>query len=259
MDSPNVYKRRRQRNWNTMKLISWNMNYWQQKDNHDLAWDYLVNTINPDIALLQETVVPELYKEQTVFLESHTCRVQDPIKWGTCVYINKDLLQKSSFKNVTELYVDNVYVDNESINGKQVFAELMFNNNIFTICSLHTNTSPDDIYSIRNHIEQIFNNKIMNDSISKFIIGGDFNADIEMYKGFFLKTFNSIKAQYHECIPKYTQTFFGNNMAERNHYQDDHIFVSKDLSNNIGETFSWNYGKVKQYSDHTILEVELNI
>ncbi|WP_255811484.1 hypothetical protein [Treponema denticola] len=43
------------------------MNYWQQKDNHDLAWDYLVNTINPDIALLQETVVPELYKEQTVF------------------------------------------------------------------------------------------------------------------------------------------------------------------------------------------------
>jgi len=145
MDSPNVYKRRRQRNWNTMKLISWNMNYWQQKDNHDLAWDYLVNTINPDIALLQETVVPELYKEQTVFLESHTCRVQDPIKWGTCVYINKDLLQKSSFKNVTELYVDNVYVDNESINGKQVFAELMFNNNIFTICSLHTNTSPNDI------------------------------------------------------------------------------------------------------------------
>ena len=74
--------------------------------------------------------------------------------------------------------------------------------------------------------------------MSKFIIGGDFNADIEMANGFFLESFNTIKAHYHECIPKYTQTFFGKNMSERNHYQDDYIFVSKDLSNNINETFS---------------------
>lgn len=237
-----------------MKLISWNMNYWQQKDTNNLAWDYLVNTINPDIALLQETVVPELYRKQTIFIESNTCKANEAIKWGTCVYISKDILQRSSFKDITEQYVD---IKNR--NGKQVFAELTLNNNTFTICSLHTNTSPDGIYSIREHIKQIFNNKILNDSMSKLIIGGDFNADIEMDNGFFLESFNTIKVHYYECIPKYTQTFFGNNMSERNHYQDDHIFVSKDLSNNISETFSWNYGKVKQYSDHTILEVTLNI
>ncbi|HRU01719.1 MAG TPA: hypothetical protein P5239_08460 [Victivallales bacterium] len=238
-----------------MKLISWNMNYWQQVNTNELAWDYLVNAVSPDIALLQETVVPELYKNQTVFKESNTCRITDPIKWGTCVYISKDILKENSFIDVTEKYVD---VENR--NGKQVFAELKLKNeNIFTICSLHTNTSPDGIYTIRNHIDQIFNDKIMNANIDKFIIGGDFNADIEMDNGFFLETFNKIKVFYHECMPKHTQTYFGENMAARNHYQDDHIFISKDLSNNIGETFSWNYGKVKHYSDHTILEVELNI
>jgi hypothetical protein len=230
------------------------MNYWQQKNTNNFAWDYLVKTINPDIALLQETVVPELYKEQTVFMESNTCRANESVKWGTCVYISKDVLKRSLLQNITEQYVD---IENR--NGKQVFAEVSLENNIYTICSLHTNTSPDGIYSIRNHIEQIFNSKILNDNIRKLIIGGDFNADIEMDNGFFLETFNSIKFHYHECIPKYTQTFFGNNMSEKNHYQDDHIFVSKDLSNNIGEIFSWNYGKVKQYSDHTILEVEINI
>ena len=92
------------------------------------------------------------------------------------------------------------------------------------------------------------------------IIAGDFNADKEMADGTFIKTFNRIKNYYYECCPKkHTQTFFGVRMAERNHYQDDHIFVSNNLSEIVGETFTWNYGKVKNFSDHTILETSLNL
>jgi len=238
-----------------MKIVSWNMNYWQQKSTNESAWNYLVSTVNPDIALLQETVVPEKYQHQTVFIESKTCRTTDSIKWGTCVFVNETILLNGSFKDVTEKYIK----EEDSI-GKQVFIEVNLNGREqFTICSLHTNTSPDGIYSIKNHIQKITENLESNNSYKRFIFGGDFNADIEMDNGFFIEVFNRIKINYHECIPKHTQTYFGANMSERNHYQDDHLFVSKDLSNSINETFSWNYGKLKQYSDHTILETELAI
>lgn len=238
-----------------MKVISWNMNYWQQKSTFELAWDFLVNVVNPDIALLQETVVPESYKNQTVFMASKTCKAADSIKWGTCIYISNRLLNKCSLINVAEQYVNM-----ENDNGKQVFAEVKLNKGgTLTLCSLHANTSPDGIYSIKNHIEHMFNEKVMNPVDKKMIIGGDFNADTKMDNGFFIETFNRISLDYHECIPEYTQTYFGENMFEQNHYQDDHIFVSNDLSESIQETFTWNYGKVKKFSDHTILEVELKL
>ena len=33
-----------------MKIISWNMNYWNQKSVHEKAWEYLVNYAAPDIS-----------------------------------------------------------------------------------------------------------------------------------------------------------------------------------------------------------------
>lgn len=236
-----------------MKIISWNMNYWNQKSLHEKAWEYLVNYAAPDIAFLQETIVPEKYVNQTVFLESSTCK-DNYKKWGTCIYVNKKLLDICGpLKNVTERFID----ENCSY-GKQVFVELEYKNTILTLCSLHTNSS--DIATIDNHINNIFNDKVLNSRMRNVIIAGDFNADKEMADGTFIKTFNRIKNYYYECCPqKHTQTFFGVSMAERNHYQDDHIFVSNNLSEIVGETFTRNYGKVKNFSDHTILETSLNL
>jgi len=238
-----------------MKVISWNMNYWQQPNTNNSAWKYIVEYINPDIALLQETVVPEEYKENVVFLPSCTARKNDPIKWGTCVYVGKNILQNGNIKNIT-----NEYMDNDSYSGKQVFAEINITpEDKVIVCSLHTNTSPDGIYSIKSHIENIFNSKVLNKDLKNIIIGGDFNADSEMVNKYFKKTFDNIREVFHECEPEFTQTFFGANMNKENHYQDDHVFLSKDMSSCVEKVFTWNYGIIKNYSDHTILELEISL
>jgi exonuclease III len=43
-----------------MRVVSWNMNYWQRRGQgqYEAAWDYLRGTVKPDVALLQEAVVP---------------------------------------------------------------------------------------------------------------------------------------------------------------------------------------------------------
>ncbi len=230
------------------------MNYWQQNGTNDQAWDYLTSSVCPDVAFLQETVVPERFTEMAIFHESETCKTTELPKWGTCLYFSENILKTGSISDVTDKYIDS-----EKHKGKQVFVEFESNNGTsITLCSLHTNTSPDGIYTIRSHIESIFNATVLS-SKSRFIIGGDFNADTVMVNGFFSDIFDKIGLHFHECCPVYSQTFFGANMSEENHYQDDHIFVSKDLSIAVEKTFSWNYGKVKNYSDHTILETKINI
>lgn len=42
-----------------MKIVTWNMNGWNRQGTHDQAWTFLLDTVRPDIALLQEAEVPE--------------------------------------------------------------------------------------------------------------------------------------------------------------------------------------------------------
>lgn len=51
-----------------MKIITWNMDHWKRTtEQRELAWKYLIDTIDPDIALLQEVVPPDsLYNDRHV-------------------------------------------------------------------------------------------------------------------------------------------------------------------------------------------------
>jgi hypothetical protein len=42
-----------------MRVATWNMGYWGHSRSHDDAWRWLLNELRPDIALLQECVVPD--------------------------------------------------------------------------------------------------------------------------------------------------------------------------------------------------------
>jgi hypothetical protein len=63
-----------------MRIVTWNMGYWQYSSRHKDAWRYLRGELRPDIALLQETV-PQLLDEgeQLTFSRVHA-------QWGTAVY-----------------------------------------------------------------------------------------------------------------------------------------------------------------------------
>lgn len=235
-----------------MKVVTWNMNYWQQAEMSDFAWKFLIEKINPDIALLQETVVPDEYKnEHFIFAKAY-----GKCDWGTCIYVKNgfDIVDKT-----TEYFTEN----KPEYAGKQIVGEIYANGKSLTAVSLHTNTNGDTM----NHIEYIFGNEVLRKK-NNLVIGGDFNADKSMAlsKSFF-DNLSSESSSLLECTPEFTQTYFNWNTSEDTHYQDDHIFISKDLKvkkhiNKSGQqfnAFTWNYGKVKRYSDHTVLEINLDL
>ncbi len=41
-----------------MRVATWNMAFWSHRPEHDRAWHWLLDTMKPDVALVQECVVP---------------------------------------------------------------------------------------------------------------------------------------------------------------------------------------------------------
>src|SRR4051794_21927864 len=69
-----------------MRVVSWNMAYWQRRAQWREAWAFLTKELAPDIALLQEAVVPNgLDYEQfvTPALEGGTSLKQ--LAWGSAI------------------------------------------------------------------------------------------------------------------------------------------------------------------------------
>jgi hypothetical protein len=48
----------------TMRIVTWNMDYWQHHAVHAEAWHWLLDELDPDLALLQECVPPDWVRER---------------------------------------------------------------------------------------------------------------------------------------------------------------------------------------------------
>ena len=80
----------------TMKIATWNMGYWQHKNQAQKAWDYMENVIAPDVALVQEAVPPTkgAYSDHFVWREIGGHR-----NWGSGVFSKGLPLQELDFEN----------------------------------------------------------------------------------------------------------------------------------------------------------------
>jgi hypothetical protein len=79
-----------------MKILTWNMGYWQYRNEHDEAWEYLIQEIKPDIALLQEAVPPDDLEESGKVLWK-------PIKrrgWGSGIYCSSHELEENPLNSI---------------------------------------------------------------------------------------------------------------------------------------------------------------
>jgi len=67
-----------------MRIITWNMDHWKHKRVHDDAWQWIIDTLDPDIALLQECVPPAwAYENRTVLF--NRVYPESRQKWGTAI------------------------------------------------------------------------------------------------------------------------------------------------------------------------------
>ena len=63
-----------------VKILTWNLGYWQHSSHHDEAWDYLCNDIKPDLAFLQEVKPPPWVPHRTLLFE------EIARGWGTAIF-----------------------------------------------------------------------------------------------------------------------------------------------------------------------------
>jgi endonuclease/exonuclease/phosphatase family metal-dependent hydrolase len=67
-----------------MRVLTWNMGFWQRRAEHDHAIRYLFDELNPDVALLQEVRRPRSDDARFVFVSARS-------DWGTAIYLRSGL------------------------------------------------------------------------------------------------------------------------------------------------------------------------
>lgn len=227
-----------------IKVITWNLGYWQHAWKHTEAWDYLCNTIKPDIALLQEVKPPSgLNGKNIIFEEVYK-------GWGTAIYSPSFSLMK----------------DHISIHpGRVALASVPLNRNTsLFIASIHAPIIKNRVFP---HLDNLFKEIESRMKMCSTIIGGDLNSARLAEQvwpgnghGPFFERIDKCDP-WVDCSRKFNpveiQTFF--NKRTKRAFQDDHIFVSADLSALVASCFSLNNDFTRDVSDHIPLIAEIDL
>jgi endonuclease/exonuclease/phosphatase family metal-dependent hydrolase len=225
-----------------MKVITWNIHL---KTDKSKLWDYIDNEIKPDILLLQECRgYPSSY--QAVGRHIGGSRL-----WGSMVLSKKYSLEP-------------IHITNHI--GWVVGAKLEIEDHKLLVFSIHAKLKDISRYVVP-HLRNIFNDIMMSVDGSQYIvIGGDFNAARlydEVYfhpaeykhRNFFnwLETeLNLISVTGNEE----TQTMRGNS---KHPYQNDHIYVSKSMSDLLTNSQVLADDVISKLSDHNPVAADFNL
>lgn len=227
-----------------MKVVTWNLGYWQHAWKHTEAWDYLCNTIKPDIALLQEVKPPSgLNCKNIIFEEVYK-------GWGTAIYSPSFPLLK----------------DHISIHpGRVALASIPLNGitSLF-IVSIHAPIIKNRVFP---HLDNIFSEIESRIQLCSALIGGDLNSARLAEQvwpgnghGPFFERIDSGDI-WIDCCRKFNpveiQTFFRKTSVHP--FQDDHIFVSRNLSYSIRSCNVINNDITRSVSDHIPLIAEIDL
>ena len=67
-----------------MRLLTWNMGYWAFRAQHDEAWRWLLEELDPEIALVQECVPPQWVLEDRMVIWDQAYP-DSQLDWGTAL------------------------------------------------------------------------------------------------------------------------------------------------------------------------------
>jgi len=225
-------------------VVTWNMGYWQYRGQHSEAWKFLRDCIGPDIALLQETRPPSLNSNEGIILgEIHQ-------GWGTAIFLRdfqaNSAIEFSRYPNRT------VATSIRLPSGKAVI-----------VASIHAPIIQGRVFP---HLAEIFDDikdKVAGESC---IVGGDLNSARLAEKvwpnhghGPFFERLD--ESWLVDCRKKFhleeIQTVFRPN--QQYPFQDDHIFVSKDLAEKVVGYEALNTQETRRVSDHVPVIVQFEI
>ena len=226
-----------------MKIITWNLGYWQFKHHHMDAWTYLRDELEPDIALLQEVCPPPLEDGEALLFEE----IRNG--WGTALYGKGVSLNKVSLEG----YPGRVAAALVQMQGEQVFYA----------ASVHAPIIERRVFP---HLDNIFDGIEAAFSKGTFVIGGDLNSARlaeKVWPGYghgpFFERIDH--GRFFDCCrkfhPKEIQTFF--RPGQIHPFQDDHLFASADLADRVVACDTIHNEMTRKVSDHIPLVAEIDL
>lgn len=227
-----------------MRIVTWNLGFWQFRKHHEEAWTYLRETIRPDLALLQEVYPPAVVSNETLaFREVHN-------GWGTAVLSRGLDLREAPLESD---YPSRVAVASVSLESG---SELM-------VASIHAPIIEGRVFS---HLARIMDEVEKCTSQSNSIVGGDLNSARlaeSVWPGYGHGPFfeRMDVGRFVDCCQKVNgreiQTFFKKGLVHP--FQDDHIFVTSDLVRGLKECRALDNPLTRRVSDHIPLMIELEL
>ena len=238
-----------------IKIATWNMAHWSHKRFSEDSWNYFLHELGCDVLFFQESFpdLSILQNERLVWNEIGNSR-----PWGSGVYSQEFKIREFSFK--TDFF------------GAVTAAEITINEDL-TIIAISLYGLMEKIsnvtYAIPN-LHRIFSDLtgILESAKTKHrvVIGGDFNASLQIdaqqvgnsHEVFFgrLKEFGLIN-----CFDKYYDDFIQTHRHSRSDkpWQNDYFFISKRLNSQLVNCEVIDNEKVREFSDHNPVIIELDI
>lgn len=226
----------------TVKVITWNLGYWQHRPFHKDAWNYIREKVKPDLALLQEVKPPHLYEgEHLLFKPAHG-------GWGTAIYARGPPLIELGFVGYS---------------GRVATAQLEYSGVKIYAASIHAPIIEQRVFP---HLDKIFDEIEELMGTMTFIVGGDLNSARLAEKvwpgyghgSFFARLEDS---PFFDCMGKFhdkeQQTYFRHDVKRP--WQDDHLFVSHNLAEKVVSCEVLNNKITQQVSDHRPIMAEINL
>ena len=235
-----------------MRIVTWNMNVIgkDRSSQHDQAWAFLLETLAPDIALLQETAIPP--ELPTDYRHSLFTPGLHGKRWGSAIL--------SRVGDLTLEWEDNsrgaVLAATSSIPGLGPVS----------IASLQARVPRGGVIRplretfdlLRTHLGE------------RFMVGGDFNTARQAHRAWPQNGHGAFWSDietwgFKEPLPlggKEQQSYWGRWLLDQepslgNTLQDDHVLVDADTLQLVRRCLVWDTRRVRELSDHGQVVLDL--
>lgn len=239
----------------TIRIATWNMAYWSHKKHLKEAWNYLLEDLNCDIILSQESI-PDysvLNKGKFVFDVIGGSRA-----WGSGVY--------SKNYEIREYKVTN------SFPGAVTAAEITITEELKLICiSVYglfekigtTSYAIPNMHRILSDLTEVLESA---KTKHRIVLGGDLNASIQIDEHYKTRShkvlFDRIKAfNLTSCFDEYFADYVQTHRHSRSErpWQNDYLFLSNKINSRLYSCKVDSSEVVKKLSDHNPVVIELKI
>lgn len=244
-----------------MRVITWNMNYWERPATHGEAWGFLLSELRPDIALVQEARVPDGTGYEVLWTKALNGRSLKESVWGSAILSRVGKPETKFTLSAADI---------AARGAVQIASCTIAGLGKTTLANIHSRLGKGKVKVIPN-LRRTF--EVVTCALQdRFIVGGDLNTARLLGKVYpkeylhaaFWDEVDSGKLK--ESLPgglEERRSYWGhgdyNTGPTGNMLQDDHLFFDAETIQHVSECRVWDTRKVRALSDHGPVVVDLKL